>query len=51
MVVADELGAAILDSGGDAIIAADAGGVIPVLEPWSRESLWLHRRGSDRPIA
>ena len=31
MVVADELGAAILDSGGDAIIAADA--VLGLVEP------------------
>ena len=33
MLVADELGAAILGSGGDAIIAADAGGVILFWNP------------------
>jgi PAS domain S-box-containing protein len=33
MVMADELGAAILRSGGDAIIAADAGGVILFWNP------------------
>src|SRR5262245_52802273 len=33
MVVAEELGAAILGSGGDAIIAADAGGVILFWNP------------------
>ena len=33
MVVADELGAAIVASGGDAIVAADAGGVIQFWNP------------------